>query len=83
MAFSRIRDSRGLNILEYQHSSFAENVKHETVLIPSTSKLAFGAYSIFDFKEKACLLKDIVLQFQLSNLNIITNSSSLKFFILR
>jgi hypothetical protein len=63
MAFSRIRDSRGLNIPEYQHSSFAENVRHETVIIPSTSQVAFGSYSIFDFKEKACLLNDIVLQF--------------------
>jgi hypothetical protein len=76
MAFSRIRDSRGLNIPEYQHSSFAENVRHETVIIPSTSQVAFGSYSIFDFKEKACLLNDIVLQFQVSNLNIITNTTN-------
>jgi hypothetical protein len=51
------------------------NIKHETVIIPSTSQVAFGAYSIFDFKEKACLLKDIVLQFQVSNLNILTSST--------
>jgi hypothetical protein len=76
MAFSRIRNSRGLNIPEYQHSSFAENVRHETVIIPSTSQVAFGAYSIFDFKEKACLLNDLVLQFQVSNLNILTNTTN-------
>jgi len=76
MAFSRIRDSRGLNIPEYQHSSVAENIRHETVIIPSTSQVAFGAYSIFDFKEKACLLNDIVLQFQVNNLNILSNSTN-------
>ena len=69
MSFSRIRDSHNLNIPEYQHSHHM-NIKHETVIIPSTSQVAFGAYSIFDFKEKACLLNDIVLQFQVSNLNI-------------
>ena len=76
MAFSRIRDSRGLNIPEYQHSSVVENIRHETVIIPSTSQVAFGAYTIFDFKEKACLLNDIVLQFQVSNLNILSNSTN-------
>ena len=50
MSFSRIRDPQNLNIPEYQHSH-QMNIKHETVIIPSTSQVAFGAYSIFDFKE--------------------------------
>jgi hypothetical protein len=75
MSFSRIRDPQNLNIPEYQHSHHM-NIKHETVIIPSTSQVAFGAYSIFDFKEKACLLNDIVLQFQVNNLNILSNSTN-------
>ena len=78
MSFSRIRDPQNLNIPEYQHSH-QMNIKHETVIIPSTSQVAFGAYSIFDFKEKACLLNDIVLQFQVSNLNIVSNSTDVAF----
>ena len=39
--YSRTRDSRGLNIPEYQSGS-AQNVKYETVIIPSTSQVAFG-----------------------------------------
>ena len=48
MAYSRTRDSRGLNIPEYQSGS-SQNVKYETVIIPSTSQVAFGGYSLFDF----------------------------------
>ena len=33
MAFSRSRDSRGLNIPDYQNTS-VQNVKFETVIIP-------------------------------------------------
>ena len=79
MAFPRVIDTKGLNIPEYQYSSIAENVRHETVIIPSTSQVAFGAYSIFDFKEKACLLNDIVLQFQVSNLNITSSTTDLQY----
>ena len=68
MAYSRSRDQKGLNIPDYQNSQI-QNVKHETVIVPSTSQVAFGAYSIFDFKEKACLINDIVLQFQVTNLS--------------
>ena len=67
MAFQRVIDSKGLNVPEYQYSSFAENVKNECIVIPSTSQVAFGSYSVFDFREKSCLLNDIVLQFQLQN----------------
>jgi hypothetical protein len=67
MAYSRVIDAKGLNIPEFQYSSFAENVKNEHVIVPSTSQVAFGGYSTFDFREKSCLLNDIVLQFQLQN----------------
>ena len=45
MAYSRTRDSRGLNIPEYQSGS-SQNVKYETVIIPSTSQVAFGGYNL-------------------------------------
>ena len=48
MAYSRRKDARGLNIPEYQSGS-AQNVRYETVSIPSTSQVAFGGYSLFDF----------------------------------
>jgi hypothetical protein len=67
MAYSRTRDSRGLNIPEYQSGS-SQNVKYETVIIPSTSQVAFGAYSIFDFKEKSCLINEVILQFKVNSL---------------
>ena len=60
MAYSRTRDSRGLNIPEYQSGS-SQNVKYETVIIPSTSQVAFGGYSLFDFKEKSCLINEVIL----------------------
>jgi hypothetical protein len=65
--FQRVVDNRGLNVPEYQYSSFAENTKNECVIIPSTSQVSFGGYSTFDFKEKSLLLNDIVLQFNISN----------------
>jgi hypothetical protein len=68
MAYSRTRDSRGLNIPEYQMGS-AQNVKYETVIIPSTSQVAFGGYSIFDFKEKSCLINEVILQFKVNTLD--------------
>ena len=68
MAYSRTRDSRGLNIPEYQMGS-AQNVKDETVIIPSTSQVAFGGYSIFDFKEKSCLINEVILQFKVNSLS--------------
>jgi len=76
MAFQRVIDSKGLNIPEYQFSSFAENVKNETVIIPSTSQVAFGGYSTFDFREKSLLLNDVVLQFQLQNVTGGTKNTS-------
>ena len=46
MAYSRTRDYRGLNIPEYQNSN-VQNVKYETVIIPSTSQVAFGGLYYF------------------------------------
>ena len=58
-------NSNGLNIPSYQASSEPGNVKHEYITIPSTSQVAFGAYSVFDFREKSCLLHELILRFDL------------------
>ena len=68
MAYSRRKDARGLNIPEYQSGS-AQNVRYETVSIPSTSQVAFGGYSLFDFKEKSCLINEVILQFKVNSLS--------------
>ena len=67
MAFQRVIDNKGLNVPEFQYSSFAENVRNETVIIPPTSSVAFGGFTTFDFREKSLLLNDLVLQFQITN----------------
>ena len=66
--YSRTRDSRGLNIPEYQSGS-AQNVRYETVSIPSSSQVAFSGYSLFDFKEKSCLINEVILQFKVNSLS--------------
>ena len=76
MSFARTYDSAGLNVPEYQYISAASNVKHDTVIVPSTSQVSFGAYSTFDFREKSLLLNDIVLQFQVLNLSCGTQTGT-------
>ena len=78
MAYSRSRDQKGLNIPDYQNSQI-QNVKHETVIVPSTSQVAFGAYSIFDFKEKALSLHNIAIQFNVSALTGMTGGTSKRY----
>jgi hypothetical protein len=67
MAYERVISHDGLNIPSFQFSSIPSNIKQETVIIPSTSQVNWGAYSTFDFREKSLLLNDIVLQFNISN----------------
>jgi hypothetical protein len=53
MAFQRVIDSKGLNVPEFQYSSFAENVRNETVIVYPTSSVAFGGFTTFDFRAKS------------------------------
>ena len=55
--------ANGLNIPSHQASVEVSNVKHEYITVPSTSQVSFGAYSVFDFREKACLLNELILRF--------------------
>ena len=44
-------NNQGLNIPASQHTSIPSGLKHETVIIPSTSQPSWGSYFVFDFKE--------------------------------
>ena len=57
--------SNGLNIPSYQAGNDLPNVKYEHITVPSISQVAWGAYSVFDFKEKSCLLHELLLKFDI------------------
>ena len=61
--------ANGLNIPSHQASVEVANVKHEYITVPSTSQVSFGAYSVFDFREKSCLLHELILRFDVPGLN--------------
>jgi len=46
-------------------------LKHETVIIPSTSQPLWGSYFVFEFKAKALSIINIAIQFNVSALNCI------------
>ncbi len=53
-------------------------MKHESIIIPSTSAPSWGGYFVIDFRERNCILHDITLQFNVSALTdyISTNKTS-------
>ena len=46
----RTISSQGLNIPASQNTIIPSGLKHETVIIPSTSAPSWGGYFVFDFK---------------------------------
>ena len=64
----------GLTVSHHQHVDIPE-MKHETVVIPSTSAPSFGSYFIFDCKEKGVLLHNLAIQVNMSAIGGYTNSS--------
>jgi hypothetical protein len=72
-------NNQGLNIPASQHTSIPSGLKHETVIIPSTSQPAWGSYFVFDFKEKALSLHNIAIQFNVSQLTGMTGGTSLRY----
>ena len=62
--------ANGLNIPSHQASVEVANVKHEYITVPSTSQVSFGANSVFNFREKSCLLHELILRFDVPGLNI-------------
>ena len=72
---SRTITSEGLNLPTHQVTSFgSDEIRHETIIIPSTSQVAFGSYYVFDFKEKGLLLHDVALNFNVSAISGLTGS---------
>ena len=72
---SRTITSEGLNLPTHQVTSFgSDEIRHETIIIPSTSQVSFGSYSVFDFKEKGLLLHDVALNFNVSAISGLTGS---------
>ena len=72
-------NNQGLNIPASQHTSIPSGLKHETVIIPSTSQPSWGSYFVFDFKEKALSLHNIAIQFNVSALTGMTGGTSLRY----
>ena len=75
----RAINSQGLNIPASQHTSVPSGLKHETVIIPSTSQPSWGSYFVFDFKEKALTLHNITLQFNVSAIGGLPGGTSLRY----
>ena len=72
-------NNQGLNIPASQHTSIPSGLKHETVIIPSTSQPSWGSYFVFDFKEKALSLHNIAIQFNVSALTGMTGGTSKRY----
>jgi hypothetical protein len=60
-------NKHGKFIPQHQYSDMPQ-MKHETVIIPSTSAPAWGGYFIFDIREKNVRIHDIAIQFNASAL---------------
>jgi hypothetical protein len=75
----RTINHQGLNIPNSQHTSIPSGLKHETVIIPSTSQPSWGSYFVFDFKEKALTLHNIAIQFNVSAITGLTGASGVRY----
>ena len=75
----RTVNHQGLNIPASQHTVIPSGLKHETVIIPSTSQPSWGGYFVFDFKEKALSLHNIAIQFNVSALTGMTGGTALRY----
>jgi len=76
MLSNRLTDHRGLHLSKAQHTSIPEGLKHEYVIIPSTSAPSWGGYFVIDIREKHCNLHDVVLQFNATALTYSTSTSN-------
>ena len=76
---ARTVNHQGLNIPASQHTVIPSGLKHETVIIPSTSQPSWGGYFVFDFKEKALSLHNIAIQFNVSALTGMTGGTALRY----
>ena len=51
-------------------------MKHESIIIPSTSARTWGGYFVIDFRERNSILHDLTLQFNISALTGYTGSNA-------
>ena len=74
---SFVVNKQGLNLTSSQHINLPQ-MKHESIIIPSTSAPTWGGYFVIDFRERNCILHDLVLQFNVSALTgyTATNTTS-------
>ena len=70
----RVVNHQGLNIPVSQETHIPNNLKHETVIVPSTNQPSWGSYFVFDFKEKSLTLHDLTIQFNVSALGGLTSA---------
>jgi hypothetical protein len=68
-------NKQGLNVQASQHINLPQ-MKHESIIVPSTSAPSWGGYFVIDFRERNCILHDITLQFNVSALTGYTGSNA-------
>lgn len=66
--YSHQVDSKGLYLPSTQISEVPQNVRHESIIVPSTSQPNWGGYFVFDFREKSCIIHDLAIQFQVGQI---------------
>ena len=70
-----IVNKHGHNVPHSQHVHIP-HMKHESVITPSTSAPSWNGYFVIDFRERNCIVHDLVLQFQVSALTGYTGTNS-------
>ena len=75
--YSHQHDSKGLYLPSHQITEVPSNVRHESILIPSTSQPSWGGYFIFDLREKSCIVHDLSIQFLAGSLTPQTGDSAI------
>ena len=68
-------NKHGHNAAHSQHINLP-HMKHESIIIPSTSAPTWGGYFVIDFRERNCILHDLTLQFNVSQLTGYTGSNA-------
>jgi len=72
---SFVVNKQGLNLTSSQHINLPQ-MKHESIIIPSTSAPTWGGYFVIDFRERNCILHDLTIQFNLSALTGYTSTNA-------
>ena len=70
-----IVNKHGHHVQHSQHIN-VPHMKHESIIIPSTSNPTWGGYFVIDFRERNCVLHDLTLQFNVSALTGYTGSNA-------